>query len=119
LRPTQWLTPDSTIDLGGRPLLVLHTPGHTPDSMALFDRRPLPAGSNGFVAESFSVDDGHAYQAAFIDYPLKLIYVEEGRRFSLFDLSRDPSERRPLEPASDPRAAPLVRALVGYLEHVR
>jgi glyoxylase-like metal-dependent hydrolase (beta-lactamase superfamily II) len=38
LRPTQWLTPDSTIDLGGRPLLVLHTPGHTPDSMALFDR---------------------------------------------------------------------------------
>jgi len=38
LRPTQWLAPESTIDLGGRPLLVLHTPGHTPDSMALFDR---------------------------------------------------------------------------------
>lgn len=38
LRPTEWLTPDSIIDLGDRPLLVLHTPGHTPDSMALFDR---------------------------------------------------------------------------------
>ena len=38
LHPTQWLTPDSTVDLGGRSLLVLHTPGHTPDSMALFDR---------------------------------------------------------------------------------
>jgi len=37
LHPTEWLAPDSTIDLGGRPLRVLHTPGHTPDSMALFD----------------------------------------------------------------------------------
>ena len=82
-------------------------------------RKPLPAGSNGFVVESFSVDDGHAYQAAFIDYPLKLIYVEEGRRFSLFDLERDPGELRPIEPGADRRAAPLWQALVGYLERSR
>jgi arylsulfatase A-like enzyme len=82
-------------------------------------RKPLPAGSNGFIAESFSVDDGRAYQAAFIDYPLKLIYVEEGRRFSLFDLERDPAEQRPIEPGADPRAAPLWQALVGYLERSR
>ncbi len=82
-------------------------------------RKPLPAGSNGFIAESFSVDDGHAYQAAFIDYPLKLIYVEEGRRFSLYDLARDPGEQRPIEPGADRRAAPLWHALVGYLEHSR
>lgn len=82
-------------------------------------RGKLPEGSSGFIAESFSVDDGRLYQAAFVDYPLKLIYVEEGRRFSLFDLERDPSERRPLDPLADPRGAPLYRALVGYLERVR
>jgi hydroxyacylglutathione hydrolase len=40
-RPTldvkRWLAPGSTVDLGGRRLQVLHTPGHTPDSMALYD----------------------------------------------------------------------------------
>jgi arylsulfatase A-like enzyme len=82
-------------------------------------RKPLPPGSNGFIAESFSVDDGRAYQAAFIDYPLKLIYVEEGRRFSLYDLARDPAEQRPIQPGADSRAAPLWRALVGYLERSR
>jgi arylsulfatase A-like enzyme len=82
-------------------------------------RGKLPEGSNGFIAESFSVDDGRLYQAAFVDYPLKLIYVEEGQRFSLFDLERDPGERRPLDPLADPRGAPLYRALVGYLERVR
>lgn len=84
----------------------------------LLHRGKLPdAGS--FVAESFSVDDGHAYQAALIAYPLKLIYAEEGRRFSLFDLSQDPGERRPLDASTDPRAAPLRRELVGYLERAR
>lgn len=82
-------------------------------------RKPLPPQSNGFIAESFSVDDGHAYQAAFIDYPLKLIYVEDHRRFSLFDLERDPGEQRPIEPGADRRAAPLWQALVGYLERSR
>jgi arylsulfatase A-like enzyme len=82
-------------------------------------RKPLAEGYRGFVAESFSVDDGRAYQAAFIDYPLKLIYVEQGRRFSLFDLARDPGELRALDPRADRRAAPLLHSLVGYLEHAR
>lgn len=81
--------------------------------------KPLPEGSRGFVVESFSVDDGHAYQAAFIDYPLKLIYSEDGRRFSLFDLQRDPLERRALDASSDPRASSLLKSLTGYLEHAR
>jgi hypothetical protein len=79
----------------------------------------LPAGSGSFVVESFSVDDGRGYQAALVAYPLKLIYVEEGRRFSLFDLASDPGERRPLPAESDPRAAPLQQELVGYLERAR
>ena len=46
VRVTEWLAPDSTLDLGGRPLTVLHTPGHTPNSVSLFDaqRHQLFAG---------------------------------------------------------------------------
>ena len=82
----------------------------------LMHHATLPDGENDFVAESFSVDDGHAYQAALIAYPLKLIYVETGRTFRLFDLVADPNENRPLDPTTDPRGAPLMAALVGYLE---
>ena len=37
VRVGEWLKPGSTIDLGGRSLEVLSTPGHTPTSVALFD----------------------------------------------------------------------------------
>jgi arylsulfatase A-like enzyme len=82
----------------------------------LFHHPQLPEGENSFVTESFSVEDGHAYQAALVAYPLKLIYVEDGHRFSLFDLASDPSEQNPIDPQSDPRAAPLLQELIGYLE---
>lgn len=85
----------------------------------LMHRSRLPEGENSFVAESFSVDDGHAYQAALIAYPLKLIYVETGKIFTLFDLEADPQEQRPLDPSTDPRGMPLLRELVGYLERTR
>ena len=84
----------------------------------LLHRPKLPDGVGSFVVESFSVDYGRAYQAALVAYPLKLIYVEEGRRFSLFDLDQDPGERRPLT-ADHPRAAPLLHELIGYLERAR
>lgn len=35
--PTRLLTDGDRIELGGRTLQVLHTPGHTPDSICLFD----------------------------------------------------------------------------------
>ena len=35
---SQWLPIGRRIDLGGRHLEVLHTPGHSPDSISLFDR---------------------------------------------------------------------------------
>ena len=46
VRVTQWIAPDGLIDLGGRQLTLLHTPGHTPNSVSLFDaaRRQLFAG---------------------------------------------------------------------------
>ena len=34
---TEWVKPGATIDLGGRVLRVLHVPGHTPTSVALYD----------------------------------------------------------------------------------
>lgn len=34
---SEWLKPGSVIDLGGRKLTVLSTPGHTPSSAALYD----------------------------------------------------------------------------------
>lgn len=36
-RVNEWLAPGAVIDLGGRSLLVVSTPGHTPSSAALFD----------------------------------------------------------------------------------
>jgi len=36
-RVTEWVKPDETMDLGGRRLKVIHVPGHTPESIALFD----------------------------------------------------------------------------------
>lgn len=76
----------------------------------------LPPGEDGFVIETFSVEDGHAHQAAWIAYPLKLIYQQQSGRFTLFDLERDPGELAPIEPDSDPRALPLMRELSLYLE---
>jgi len=37
VRVGEWLAPGSIIDLGGRSIRVLSTPGHTPTSVALFD----------------------------------------------------------------------------------
>jgi len=37
--PTQTLREGDRIDLGGRALTVLHTPGHTPDSICLLDEK--------------------------------------------------------------------------------
>jgi glyoxylase-like metal-dependent hydrolase (beta-lactamase superfamily II) len=39
LKISEWLTPNETIDLGDRLLLVLYTPGHTNDSISLFDQK--------------------------------------------------------------------------------
>lgn len=39
VRIGEWLMPGAIIDLGGRSLKVLSTPGHTPSSVALFDAR--------------------------------------------------------------------------------
>jgi len=37
-RVSEWWAPGKRVDLGGREILVLHTPGHSPDSISLYDR---------------------------------------------------------------------------------
>lgn len=85
----------------------------------LLHHSTLPKGQEGFVLETFNIADGRAYQAAFVAFPLKLVYEETSHRFSLFDLSRDPGEQQPLDARTEPRAAPLLKELVGYLERAR
>jgi len=48
-RVDQWLTADSIIDLGGRQLRVLATPGHTPTSVSLYDKDRLQLFAGDFV----------------------------------------------------------------------
>jgi glyoxylase-like metal-dependent hydrolase (beta-lactamase superfamily II) len=47
LRVTEWLKPGARIDLGGRTVTLLHTPGHTAQSASLYD----PAGHRLFSGD--------------------------------------------------------------------
>jgi glyoxylase-like metal-dependent hydrolase (beta-lactamase superfamily II) len=47
VRVAEWLAPGAKIDLGGRVLTVLSTPGHTPTSAALYD----PAARRLFIGD--------------------------------------------------------------------
>ena len=53
--PTQTLHEGDRIGLGGRELTVLHTPGHTPDSICLLDER------NGVLFGGDTVNSGPIY----------------------------------------------------------
>ena len=51
LEVDEWLVPGSRIDLGGRQLEVLYTPGHTEDSISLLDREAGLLFSGDFIYE--------------------------------------------------------------------
>lgn len=46
---SEWLTPGASMSLGDRRLRVLHTPGHTPDSISLFDEESGVVFSGDFI----------------------------------------------------------------------
>jgi glyoxylase-like metal-dependent hydrolase (beta-lactamase superfamily II) len=52
---TRTLRDGDRIDLGGRELTVIHTPGHTPDSISLFDER------NGVLFGGDTINTGPIY----------------------------------------------------------
>ena len=51
LRVTEWLGDGEKIDLGGRTLEVIHTPGHTRDSISLFDAERNQLFTGDFITE--------------------------------------------------------------------
>lgn len=55
VKPAQWLIIGSEIDLGGRRLEILHTPGHSPDSISLLDA------ANGLLFAADFVYPGKLY----------------------------------------------------------
>jgi hydroxyacylglutathione hydrolase len=46
---SEWLTPGGSMSLGDRTLRILHTPGHTPDSISLFDEESGIVFSGDFI----------------------------------------------------------------------
>ena len=46
---SEWIKPGTSIDLGGRSLTILSTPGHTPQSVALLDRRARRLFTGDFI----------------------------------------------------------------------
>jgi hydroxyacylglutathione hydrolase len=48
-RVDEWWTPDSVVDLGGRTVRVLATPGHTPTSVSLYDESRAQLFSGDFI----------------------------------------------------------------------
>lgn len=49
LRVSEWIKPGQEIDLGGRSLTLLATPGHTPNSVALYDQKARRLFSGDFI----------------------------------------------------------------------
>jgi glyoxylase-like metal-dependent hydrolase (beta-lactamase superfamily II) len=95
----EWWPAGATVDLGGRALRVIATPGHTPDSLALYDaaRHQLFAGDFAYP--------GHLY--AFLPGASRKAYLESTRRLLA---TIDPLTRIYAGHAADP--APQFRAPV-------
>lgn len=75
-RVDEWWRPDSTVDLGGRWLRVLATPGHTPTSVSLYDkeRRWLFAGDFIYPGDLYAFLPG-ASRSAYLATTRRLLKI--------------------------------------------
>jgi glyoxylase-like metal-dependent hydrolase (beta-lactamase superfamily II) len=82
LRVTDWLAPGSEIDLGGRSLTLLHTPGHTHDSIALHDaaRELLFTGDYVYEGELYAFLPGASLRDYLATAEALLPRLAEGTR---------------------------------------
>lgn len=73
-RVDEWWAADALVDLGGRSLRLLSTPGHTPTSVALYDadRRQLFAGDFIYPANLYAFLPG-ASRSAYLDTTRRLL----------------------------------------------
>jgi glyoxylase-like metal-dependent hydrolase (beta-lactamase superfamily II) len=77
-RITEWWAPDAGIDLGGRRLRALSIPGHTPESLGLYDpeRRQLFTGDFLYPGDLFAFNPG-ADLAAYRESARRLLAFTE------------------------------------------
>ena len=78
----EWWAPDATIDLGGRALQVLATPGHTPTSVSLYDgaRHELFAGDFIYPGDLYAFLPGASRSAYQASARLLLARIDPGTR---------------------------------------
>jgi glyoxylase-like metal-dependent hydrolase (beta-lactamase superfamily II) len=92
--PTTWATPRTqatsfvgdgdVIDLGDRAFEVIHTPGHTPGSICLWDAvdRTLFSGDAFYVDAPLGWEDAEAFAASLVrlrDLPVRVAHTGHGR----------------------------------------
>jgi arylsulfatase A-like enzyme len=70
----------------------------------------------GLFIENFRVNDGTRALLGFVEWPLKLIYSDDGAALELYDVQKDPLEQRNLYSVGDARSRRLEHRLHGYLE---
>jgi len=114
LRVDEWWAPGSSVELGGRRLRVLETPGHTPTSIALYDdtRRQLFAGDFIYPGELYAFLPGasrSAYQAT--TRSLLSIIDPQARIFAAHMEDPDAAVKAPVLEVEDLRA--LARTLAA------
>ncbi|HUI61829.1 MAG TPA: MBL fold metallo-hydrolase [Steroidobacteraceae bacterium] len=113
-RVDEWWAADSTVDLGGRRLRVLSTPGHTPTSLSLYDTQNKQAFVGDFMYPgSLYVFLPGASRAAYLATTRRLLaLLDPATRLYTAHMADPPAPvRAPVLAVADLRA--LERSLVG------
>jgi len=113
-RITEWWTPDADVDLGGRVLRVLSVPGHTPESLALYDaeRGRLFSGDYLYPGDLFAFVPGSDL-AGYRETAQRLLDLT-ARRPTWRSTARTCRRRRP-SPRQDRRALERLAAALDQL----
>ncbi|MBI3400560.1 MAG: MBL fold metallo-hydrolase [Acidobacteria bacterium] len=104
--PWQAIDDGDTIEAGGEPLVVLHTPGHSPDHLAFWHEPSRTIFTGDLVVAGSSVMIHWSAGGDLVQYMASL-----ERLLAL--------EPHALLPAHGPRIDQPARVLTGYLEHRR
>jgi glyoxylase-like metal-dependent hydrolase (beta-lactamase superfamily II) len=89
--PTRLLAEGDTVDLGDRAFEVLHVPGHTPGSIALWDAAAglLFTGDTAALDDPLSAEDEEAFVASLVrlrELPVELVCAGHARPFGREEL---------------------------------
>jgi glyoxylase-like metal-dependent hydrolase (beta-lactamase superfamily II) len=118
VRVDEWWLAGSDVDLGGRQVRVLHTPGHTPTSVSLYDadRKLLFCGDFIYPGELYAFLPGASRSAYRSTTDSLLAVIDPAARIFTAHLAEDPK----VVTAPELRVADLMalrRTLVAMQEH--